>query len=84
MSFLKLKILFYLSKITIEMKKLLLSLAVVMSVSMFACGGGDAAKTDADTCKADSCCQDTAAAVVDTVAADTVAADTVAADSVKA
>ncbi len=58
------------------MKKLFLSLAVVMSVSLFACGGS----AEKACCDSDSVCTDTVA-VVDTAAADTVAADTVAADS---
>lgn len=56
------------------MKKLVLLLAVVFSVSLFSCGG---AKTTEEAAA------DTVAAVADTVLVDTVAADTVAADSVK-
>lgn len=61
------------------MKKLVLLLAVVFSVSLFSCGG---AKTEAAA--------DTAAVAADTVevvdscCADTCAADSCAADSVKA
>ena len=61
------------------MKKLVLLLAVVFSVSLFSCGG---AKTEAAAEAAevvDTCCAEADSCVADTVAADTVAADTVAA-----
>lgn len=56
------------------MKKLVLLLAVVFSVSLFSCGNAEAT-TEA----ADSAAVDTAAAVADTAAA----VDTAAVDSVK-
>ncbi|MCF0204765.1 MAG: hypothetical protein HUK12_05655 [Muribaculaceae bacterium] len=61
------------------MKKLVLLLAVVFSVSLFSCGNGEATTEAVDSVAA---VEETA--VVDTVAVDTVAADTVAADTVKA
>lgn len=54
------------------MKKLVLLLAVVFSVSLFSCGGAKTEAAAADTVQ-----------VADSCAADTCAADTVAADSVK-
>ena len=59
------------------MKKLVLLLAVVFSVSLFSCGGAKNADANADSTAVDS----TAIEAVDSVAADTVAADTVAADT---
>jgi hypothetical protein len=58
------------------MKKLVLLLAVVFSVSLFSCGGNK----DAEANAADSAVVEEVAVeeVVDTVAADTVAADTTA------
>ena len=61
------------------MKKLVLLLAVVFSVSLFSCGGAKTTEETVDTVAADT----VAVEAVDSVAADTVAADTVAADSVK-
>lgn len=64
------------------MKKLVLLLAVVFSVSLFSCGGAattentDAAATTTETV-------DTTATAADTTAADTAAADTTAAAVVK-
>ena len=64
------------------MKKLFLSLAVVMSVSLFSCGGNGAEATATDSVAADtvvavdSCCGDSCA--------DTCAADTAVAVNVKA
>lgn len=64
------------------MKKLVLLLAVVFSVSLFSCGGAattentDAAATETETV-------DTTATAADTTAADTAAADTTAAAVVK-
>lgn len=56
------------------MKKLFLSLAVVMSVSLFSCGNG-AASTEADSTAADTAVVvEETVAVVDSVAADSVAA----------
>ena len=58
------------------MKKLVLLLAVVFSVSLFSCGGAATTNETAET-------TDTTAAVVDTTAAvDTTVADSVATDSV--
>ncbi|HIT16742.1 MAG TPA: entericidin [Candidatus Avimuribaculum pullicola] len=59
------------------MKKLVLLLAVVFSVSLFSCGGA------ATTENTDAAATETVEAV-DTTAADTTAADTVAADTVAA
>lgn len=53
------------------MKKLFLSLAVVMSVSLFSCGNGQTTEN------ADSTAVDTVVAVEEVVAVDTVAGDTV-------
>lgn len=61
------------------MKKLVLLLAVVFSVSLFSCGG---AKTEAAAEATDSVAADTVQ-VADSCCADTCCADTVAADSVK-
>lgn len=58
------------------MKKLVLLLAVVFSVSLISCGG--AAETTEEAAEA------VVEEVVDSVAADTVAADTVVADTVVA
>ncbi len=60
------------------MKKLVLLLAVVFSVSLISCGG---AKTEAAAADSVEVAADTVE-VVDTTVADTVAADTVAADTV--
>ena len=57
------------------MKKLVLMLAVAVSVSLFSCGGN----AEKECC--DSCCADSAAPVeevVDTTVADTTVADTAA------
>ena len=62
------------------MKKLVLLLAVVFSVSLFSCGG---AKTEADAADTAAVAADTVE-VVDSCCADTCAADSCAADSVKA
>ena len=59
------------------MKKLVLLLAVVFSVSLFSCGGAATTETT------DATATETVEAV-DTTAADTTAADTVAADTVAA
>ena len=62
------------------MKKLVLLLAVVFSVSLFSCGG---AKTEAAGADTAAVAADTVE-VVDSCCADTCAADSCAADSVKA
>ena len=62
------------------MKKLVLLLAVVFSVSLFSCGG---AKTEAAAADTAAVSADTLE-VVDSCCADTCAADSCAADSVKA
>lgn len=59
------------------MKKLVLSFAVLASVSLFSCGGNKAAE-QAEAPAEEVEVVEEAEAVVDTVAADTVAADTVA------
>lgn len=63
------------------MKKIVLSLAVLFSVALVACGNKEAKTVDSDSAAIDS-----AVEMVDTAAADTVAADTAApaADTVKA
>lgn len=59
------------------MKKLVLLLAVVFSVSLFSCGGSDKAAEATDSVAADTVEVVEAAVVVeDSVAADSVAADT--------
>ena len=60
------------------MKKLVLLLAVVFSVSLFSCGNAEKAET-ADTTATDSAVVEN----VDSAATDSVAADTVAAAEVK-
>lgn len=72
-SFLKLKIVLLL--IHKEMKKLVLLLAVVFSVSMFACKSSDAAATDADS----AVVVEEAVEVVEVAPVDSVVADSVAA-----
>ncbi len=59
------------------MKKLVLLLAVVFSVSLFSCGGSDKAAEAVDTVAVEEVVE-----VVDTTAVDSVAADSVAADTV--
>ncbi len=59
------------------MKKLVLLLAVVFSVSLFSCGGSNEAAEAVDTVAVEE-------TVVDTVACDSAACDSVACDSVKA
>ena len=59
-----------------KMKKLVLLLAVVFSVSLFSCGGAATEAAATDSVAADS-------VVADSAAADTVVADTTVADSVK-
>lgn len=63
------------------MKKIALSLAVLFSVALVACGNKETKAADSD-----SVVMDSAVEMVDTAAADTVAADTAApaADTVKA
>lgn len=64
------------------MKKLVLLLAVVFSVSLFSCGGAATTEnTDAATTTTETV--DTTATAADTTAADTAAADTTAAAVVK-
>lgn len=61
------------------MKKLVLLLAVVFSVSLFSCGGSDKAAEATDSVAADTVeVVETAVEVVDSAAADSVVADTVA------
>ena len=78
--FLKQKNIVLLFNLEKKMKKLVLLLAVVFSVSLFSCGGAntEAAATDS----VDSVAADTTV-VVDSAAADTAAVDTAAADSAK-
>lgn len=72
------EILFYLL-INKKMKKLVLLLAVVFSVSLFSCGGSDKAAEATDSVAADTVeVVETAVEVVDSAAADSVVADTVA------
>ncbi len=60
------------------MKKLVLLLAVVFSVSLFSCGGAATTENTDDAAATET------VEAVDTTAADTTAADTVAADTVAA
>ena len=59
------------------MKKLVLLLAVVFSVSLFSCGGSDNAAEAVDTVAV----EEEVVEVVDTTACDSVACDSVAADT---